>query len=265
MYRLLIVTRDPRVENMFESMTNWEGMGYRKPRVRTSVEDALECMQKHHVDAIAVEEDAALAPLNVYLDEEKPDLPIFQIKNNEKEQLTVLSEVYQLLTQTHADHSDDDYGEEYYFKLARERWIKLLMSGMAPTREHVLAHHRLFRCKESIDAPCVYARLSVPSGDVFLSGRWHYGSDRLEVALRNFFGNEHEKMTVHIAVISPEEVRVLACPKGDCSEQGVFGSDHVLSYIEETLEQIEQYLGLKMNVMDIRGMENIVAFSTGVK
>ena len=261
MYRLLIVTRNPQVGDMFATMDGWEAMGYKPPRVRTSVEDALACMDKHHVDAIALDEDEALAALKVFLDENKPSLPIFSIESNPKDQFAVLSEVYQLLTKTHADHSNDDYGEEYYFRLAREDWMKALICGMAPSREHVLAHHRLFRCVESVNAPCIYARLSVPSGDAFLSGRWHYGSERLEIALRNFFGSEHENMTVHIAVVSPEEVRVLTCPKCDPDGDAALGADQVLGFIEDTIDQIEQYLGLKMNVIDIRRLENITAFA----
>ena len=262
LYRLLIVTKDPKVENVFASIEGWEAMGYKPPRIRHSAEDAIECMHKHHIDAIAMDDDAEFASVDAFLDEKYPSIPIFQVEENAEKQLAVLAELYQLLTQMHADHSNDDYGEEYYFNLARERWMKKLISGLVSSRENVLAHHRLFRCRESVEAPCVYARLSVPSGDAFLSGRWHYGSERLEIGLRNFFGSDHEKMTVHVAVFSPEEVRVLACPKesdGDMS----FGAAQVLSFIEETIDQIEHYLGLKMNVIDICKLEDMTAFAGG--
>lgn len=265
MYRLLIVTKDARVEAMFGSMEGWEALGFKHPRIRQSMEEAIACMHKHHIDAIAVDNAADFAPLNRYLDENNPSMPIFQIESSKDEQFATLKEVYQLLCQLHADHSDDDYDEAYYFGLARERWMKMLISGMSPTRAHVLAHHQLYRCVESVYAPCVFARLSIPSGDAFLSGRWHYGSDRLEIALRNFFGTEVEKMTVHIAVISPEEVRVLACPKPEYVENASFGADHVLGYIQETIDQIERYLGLKMNLIDIRRMESITAFAAATK
>lgn len=262
MYRLLIVSKDPRVEDMFASLDGWETMGFKQPRLRTTVEDAIACMQKHHVDAIAVEQSPEFDELIAYLDQAYPALPIFHIEKSADEQLATLKEVYQLLNQLHFDHSNDDYDEAYYFKLAREHWMKMLLSGMVSSPVKVLINHRLFRCVESVDAPCIYARLSVPSGDSFLTGRWHYGSERLEIALRNFFGNDHEKMLVHIAVVAPEEVRVLACPKPEYTHSASFGADHVLGFIEETIDQIEQYLGLKMNVVDIRKLENITAFAT---
>jgi hypothetical protein len=261
LYRLLIVTRDASVEQMFASMDGWETRGFKRPRLRNTVEGVKECMLKHHIDARALAKDEEFAPRNTFLDLNYPVLPVFQIESTADKQFATLKEVYQLLTQLHSDHSDDDYDEAYYFRLARERWMKTLISGKASSREHVLSHHRLFRCVESTTAPCVYARLSVLSGDAFLSGRWHYGSDRLEVALRNFFGEDQERMTVHIAVISPDEVRVLACPKPQYAEKSVFGTNHVLEYIEETNDQIEQYLGLKMEIIDIHRLSNITAFA----
>ena len=261
MYRLLIVTKDSQIESMFASMENWEAMGYKAPRIRSSAEDAIACMKKHHVDAIAVGNDAEFEPVLRYLDEKEAHMPIFQIKDSPEEQMVVLAEVYQLLTQIHSDHCNDDYGESYYFQMARERWMKTVLSGLALTREDILAHHKLYRCTESVTQPCIFTRLTVPSGDVFLAGRWHYGKDRLEVALRNFFGIEHEKMTVHIAVVAPEEVRVLVFPKPEHYDSATFSAEHVLGYIEETIDTIEEYLGLKMNVIDVRGMENLTAFA----
>lgn len=260
-YRLLIVTSNPKVEEMFAAMDGWEAIGYKPPRLRRSVEEAEECLQRHHIHAIAVENHAAFEPLMTYLDENYPTIPFFSIEEDADAQLATLKDVYRLLSQVHADHTNDDYDEAYYFNLARERWMKKLISGMAPTREYILAHHRMLRCKESPEVHCLYARLAVPYGDEFLMGRWHYGSDRLEMALRNFFGEEKDNMAVHVAVISPEEVRVMVCPKTVEAEADM-SAERVLGYIEETIEQIEQYLGLSMNILDIRQMDNLIAFAT---
>jgi hypothetical protein len=248
---------------MFASMEGWESIGFKPPRIRASVEEAIACMGKHHIDAIAVDKDQEFAALNAHLDEHCPVMPIFEIESRVDEQFTTLGEVYQLLTQTHADYSNDDYGEAYYFQLARERWMKQLISGKMATTKQVITHHRLFRCEEAVDAPCIYAKLSVPSGDVFLSGRWHYGSERLEIALRNFFCGGHEKMIVHLAVFSPEEVRVLVCPKPEYADSADFSEALVRDYLKKTISEIEEYLGLKMNVMDIRTLENLTAFAQG--
>ena len=44
MYRLLIVTNEQRVKDMFSSMEGWEAMGIKPPRMSSSVEEAVECI-----------------------------------------------------------------------------------------------------------------------------------------------------------------------------------------------------------------------------
>ncbi len=261
MYRLLIITKEPRAEQMFAAMEGWEAMGFKPPRLRKTVDEAMECMQKHAIDAIALDHDEAFRPLMDYLDENYPRMPIFEIMSNEQDQWIVMREVYQFLTQLHGDDSDDDHDEQQLFRQAQERWIKKVICGMAPTGDYIVTHHRMFRCQEQVDAPCLFARLAIPKGDSFWTERWHYGSDRLEVALRNFFGEEHDRMKMHVAVVSPEEVRVLVASTLEYASKADLTAERALGYIEETIEQIENYLGLSMNLIDIRTLANWTAFA----
>ena len=77
MYRLLVVTTDPRVEEIFASLDGWDAMGLKQPRLRKSLDEAVECMHKHHIDAIAFEDAPENAALARYLDENAPHMPIF--------------------------------------------------------------------------------------------------------------------------------------------------------------------------------------------
>ena len=43
MYRLLIVTTNQATKDMLASMEGWEALGVKPPRVRETVEDAVEC------------------------------------------------------------------------------------------------------------------------------------------------------------------------------------------------------------------------------
>ena len=257
MYRLLIVTRNPRVEEMFASMQGWEAMGFKQPRLRKTVDEAIECMHKHHIDAIAIDSEPDYSALDAYLNEQEPNLPIFQIGDDAERQMATIREIEMLLHQLHSDDSNDDYEETYYFQLARERWMKRLISGMAPSADYILTHQRMYRCDEPAEKPCLFAQLSAPQGDQFLSGRWHYGSERLETALRNFFGTDHDHMRIRLAVVSPEEVRVVICPTADHE----LNRDKAAQYIEETIQQVENYLGLQMKVEEIRVLDGLTAFA----
>ena len=258
MYRLLIVTEDQAVWDMFAAMEGWEAMGFKVPRLRKTMDEAVECMHKHHIDAIALDETDALLPLAAYLDEQHPQMPIFKIEKTAEEQLEVIKEVGRLLSRLHADDSNDSYDEAAWFDQLRNRWIRTALSGLVPSVNEMKKELKLYRCSERMQVPCVVARLELPTGDSFLTDRWHYGSDRLETALRNFFGNDHDHMLLHVAVVSPQEVRVLCYPQQP--ETGI--SENVASdYIHETVEQIERYLGLSMKVLTLRRVPGIEALT----
>lgn len=260
MYRLLIVTRDPRVEEMFDSMQGWEIMGFKPPRLRRTVAEAVECMHKHHIDAIAIDREPDYAELTAWLDHNAPDMPIFEIESSAEKQMEIIREVELLLNQLHTDDSNDDYDESYYFRMARERWMKRLISGLAVSKEYILSHNRMYRCADDPTRECVYARISVPEGDSFITGRWHYGSERLGTALQNFFGNEFDHALIHLAVITPQEIRLVVCPKLDDNAHSV-SLPKVQAYIQETVEQVQNYLGLNMAIAEICQLNSLTDFA----
>lgn len=258
MYRLLIVTKSPTIERMFGEMDGWETMGFKPPRVRKSFEDAIECMQKHHIDAIGI--DSGFPEFMPWLDENYPQTPVFTVHNDMEQQLAVVREVELLLNQIHTDDSNDDYNEATNFALARERWMKYLLSRLAPNRTEILKQQLLYRSTDDSEKPCVFARICIPEGDMFITERWHYGSERLGTALRNFFGDEYESMNIHIAVVSPEEVRIVFCPRmtgGAKAASQIKARD----FIEETIERIQHYLGLTMSLTEYRILNGLTDFA----
>lgn len=260
MYRLLIVSKAAQIEAIFTSIESWEAMGYKQPRIRQSVDAAIECMHKHHIDAIAIDDDPEFKPLYAYLDQNAPDMPIFQLGKDVSEQKEIIRQLDQLLGYLHSDHSDDDYDESYYMNLARANFMHRLLCGRIETSEELLSQHKLLRMNEKTDEACVYITLSVPQGDQFLSGRWHYGSERLEMALRNFFGKEYAHMSVCLSVVSPEEVRVLFCPVNGAVATAQ--DQDVRDYIKDTIQSIEHYLGLSMALESIDKVGGLYAFTT---
>lgn len=258
MYRLLIVTEKQAVRDMFAAMEGWETMGFKQPRLRQSTAEALECMEKHHIDAIAIDDSAAFEDLNAFVDEHCPLMLRFPIMDTPEEQLRIVRELDRMLGGLRADHTNGEYDEANALWLSRERLLKNIVCGMIPTRQDVAMKLRMLCCKEREDIPCVLARLGMDMEDPFLTDRWHYGSDRLETALRNFFGTEQDDMRLHVAVVSPQEVRVLCYPLS--GDEGLKEAV-VYDYIRDTVEQVEHYLGLGMNIMDVRRLPGLSAFA----
>lgn len=257
MYRLLIVTDDPKATDMLTAMNGWESMGFKRPKLITTAGGAEEVLSQRRVDAIAVQNAPAFASLFSYLDETQPDLPMFDIAGDEQAQRDVLQQLYRLLVRVNADDSNDEYDEATRRQQIREKWMKKLIGGMVSTEAQIEREARLYRCRERMDVPCVLARLQLPEDDSFLSERWHYGSERLETALRNFFGFEHAGVRMYVAVVSQSEVRVLCYPLGEKA----IDQPSVASYVHETLEQVDHYLGLHMEVLELCPLPGLKAFA----
>ena len=258
MYRLLIVTKSPTIEKIFGDIKGWETMGFKPPRIRKTFAEALDAMQKHHIDAIGI--DAGFEDLELWMDEHKPYIPLFMLSDDPELQMNIIREVEVLLNQIHTDDSDDDYNEESNFAAARERWMKYLLSRLSPTKEDVLKQQRLYRCSDDPEKPCIFARIAIPQGDMFITERWHYGSERLATALRNFFGEDYQQMNIHIAVVSPEEVRIVFSPRPE-SPAAITPDTKTREFIEETIEQIQHYLGLAMSLTELRVLNGLTDFA----
>lgn len=254
MYRLLIVTEDQSVNDMITAMQGWEMLGFKPPRLRATAEEAMECMQKHHIDAIAVEHVPAFEGLMTCLDQNYPDLPMFQIAPDPETQLQIVQELAHLLNRLNADDSNDDHDLAFNMQVQRDRWMKKLVCGLISGEDELIRQMHLYRFHVQPDLPCVLARLELSDEDGFMSERWHYGSDRLETALRNFFGRSHGHMLMHVAVVSPEEVRVLCYP---ASPEFSVSENIAYDYMRETVEQIENYLGLHMNIVSVHRISGI--------
>ena len=65
-------------------------------------------------------------------------------------------------------------------------------------------------------------------------------------------------MYLHVAVISPEEVRVLCYP---VTEDDTLLESAVRAYVEETAQQIDHYLGLHMQVAEVRLVPGLSTFA----
>ncbi|MBE5780065.1 MAG: hypothetical protein E7331_12140 [Clostridiales bacterium] len=258
MYRLLIVTENQTVEDMFGAMTGWETMGFKPPRIRATCGDALECMRKHAIDAIAIDDSSIYDELRTHISEKCPTMLRFPIMDNAEDQWRIIRELDRMLGSLYADRSNDYYDLPGALVMTQEKLIKSIVCGLIPSEKEQATRLFMLRCMEKTNVPCILARLGMDADDPFLTSRWHYGSDRLEVALRNFFGNVQDGMRLHVAVISPEEVRVLCYP---ADETSVLMEKDVADYVKDTVEQIGNYLGLEMNILELRPIPGLSVFA----
>jgi len=110
---------------------------------------------------------------------------------------------------------------------------------------------RLLRSRMAWDKPCVVLQLVEAQHSDYFHGRWHYGAERLEVALRNFFGVELEGMRMLVSVLPDERVFLLACPMlGEEASDSMTGL--VSSHAQDCMEHVREYLDLDLKIASIR-------------
>lgn len=261
MYKLLLATDKPNVIETFQAVTSWESLGFRAPRVVSTVQTAMDSLKKHHADGIAVAFDKENeAALEAYLSQEYPILPIINASKQPGQVIDNVCELRSLLSRTHADFSNDSFGEADMLQLCRHEFFRALIGGEIHRPEDVVRRMRLLRSHMSPDQPCVLLELALPEGDTFLTGRWHYGTERLEVALRNFFGVELEGMRMLVSVLADERIFLLACPMLG-QEAGDSISGVVYSHAEESIAHVKEYLGLHLSIASVRILPNLTVLA----
>lgn len=264
MYKLLLVTDRPEIREAFSAVNSWELQGFRAPRMVDGPQAAMECLQKHHADGIAIdlpEDETAL--LQNWLTEQYPLLPIMHAGRKEAEILEDVTELRHLLGRVNADNSNDRYDQAEAMQRVRHAFFRQLISGQIKDRDAVLRRLKLLRSRMDPAQPCVLIRFSLPEDNGYLAGRWHYGSERLEVAMRNLFGAELAGMRLLVSVMENEEIYLLACPMigshGPAAEASLTGI--VAHHAEEAIVHVRNYLGIEMKIDTVSVLPNVAVLA----
>ena len=154
MYKILLVTDRPEVLDAFAGVNTWETLGFRAPRICNSAESAISCLKAHHVDGIGIAlEKQEEALLNAHLMAFYPILPIFAVSKNVTELLESVTELRSLLNRTHADFSNDSFGEADMLQICRHEFFRALLSEQIASKQDVINRMRLLRSRMDPEAP----------------------------------------------------------------------------------------------------------------
>lgn len=267
MYKLLLVSDREDVLNAFEQITDWERQGFKPPHIRHDYEGMLDSLAKHHADGIAIavvpEEEKKIFP---YLQENFPNVPIFQAGTAREEVLRYLNELNILLNRIHADFSNDRFREIDMLQECRHEFFRKLMTGQIERKDDLVRNMRLLRSRMDPEKPCLLVELQQPYDKDLdkLEGRWHYGPDRLELALRNSFGGDVDGIHVLPTVHTDGRIIVLCCALYGV-ESTVTGDKMtamLTSHIATGIAHLKEFFGLELHISDIRVLPSLYALCT---
>ena len=263
MYKLLLATNDQAVRDAFAAIT-WENLGFKQPRMVATVEEAIASLKAYHADAIAIalpaEQDAALMAA---LMKSWPDLPVVEAPDMRGEAEIRVLELRKLLTRLNADISNDSYTLSDQMMLCRHEYFRAMMDRRIPTAQDVKRMLRLVRSKMDPNRPCVVAELEMPAGSDFLKGRWHYGPQRLEMALRNIFGVEVAGLRILSCVLPGDRILLLGCPMlmSDRAAEESSMTGVVSRHVQDCIDHVDEFLGIDLTISAMHVLPALTAMA----
>lgn len=264
MYKLLLATNDPAVEEAF-SAVKWEELGFKRPRIVASAEEAINSLSANHADAVAIglpkeQDDALFAALL----EKNQLLPVMAVSTKPGIVETYALELRRVLGRINSDVSNDAFSQADLLKECRHEFFRALMGGKIESAADVQRRLRLIRSKMDPTKPCVVAELVIPQENDFLRGRWQYGTERLEVALRNIFGVEVQGLRILSCVLPGERIVLLGCPmlfhEGPAEDASITGI--ISEHIRDSIAHVDEYMGIDLQIASIRVLPNLTALAT---
>ena len=249
MYRLLVVTNEPTVLDRVNSTMEWETLNFNPPMIVNTAEQAIDTMETKRVDCVAYMLSSGEArKLSNYLNNIRPSLPIFEIRRKPEAQIAILHDMQKVLDRLHGDYADEVYDEKAIMSILRDELTHNLLAGEVTSEKELRARLEMLRSHLSLTKQCVVYEFDLPQGEVYLNSQWHYGSERLEKALRNnFFGRYYEDLYYQVAVLTPRNIRVMVCQRDDRENEPEDSLvERADKHVAKVLEDIKEYLGLDM-------------------
>ena len=155
MYKLLLVSDQEEVLNAFAQVKNWELLGFKPPHIRHDFEGTVDSLAKHHADGISIavnpdQEEQILA----YLQQNFPNVSIFEAGRSEEEVLRYLSELKILLNRIHADFYNERANTRDVLQLCRHEFFRKVINGKIKSPVDLHRNMRLLRSRMDADRPC---------------------------------------------------------------------------------------------------------------
>ena len=257
MYKLLLVSDSEEVLNAFRQINNWELLGFKQPHIRRDYAGMLDSLEKHHADGICISSSPeSEEKMLLYLQKHYPNTSIFEAGKTPEDVLFYLNELKVLLNRLYADFSNDRFtGLHDRLQICRHEFFRNLINGKIKTPAEVTRNMRLLRSRMDADRPSMLIELSQEEiHEDQMEGRWHYGEDQFEKALRNSFGGDYNGMHILPTVHPDGRILVLACPLHGI-EQALTVDEMtacMTTYTAKCIQHMEHFHGITLHISDIR-------------
>ena len=261
MYKLLLVTDREEVIDTFAKVQNLADMMMDPVTVIRDIPEAIAYLERNAVDAVGYSFRLTdPAPLHTYLMEVRPSMPIFQTHHHDNTLRDELVRVRAFLDRMRMDDSQEGMDEAQALQYLRDELMHQLLAREIPSPAELKSRLKLVRAQNiSTDKPAFLFDFDMPQGELYLDGRWRYGRQRLESALRNnFIGRYADGIHYGVAMLSPRHIRLIACQsKGGKDENPQDCERRVRDYVDDKVSRVKQYLDLELELEQFTVLSSI--------
>ena len=261
MYKLLLVTDREEVIDTFAKVHNLADMMMDPVTVIRDIPEAIAYLERNAVDAVGYSFRLTdPAPLHTYLMDVRPSMPIFQTHHHDNTLHDELVRVRAFLDRMRMDDSQEGMDEAQALQYLRDELMHQLLAREIPSPAELKSRLKLVRAQNiSTEKPAYLFDFDMPQGELYLDGRWRYGRQRLESALRNnFIGRYADGIHYGVAMLSPRHIRLIACQsKGGKDESPQDCERRVRDYVEDKVSRIKQYLDLELELEQFTVLSSI--------
>lgn len=260
MYKLLLVTDQPDIQETFLHDINWSSYNCHAPRVLSAVDEAIQYINISPLDAVGYHlgKQGAIQ-LGRYLASERPSLPVFAVSRKRGNQEKLIAELTRLLDRMHIDDADEPYDEETMLATIRDDYTHRLLCGNIHDADLLKRGLKLIRMDVNTERRCVMYELHVPMGESYISHHSKDALERLERALRNsFIGRTVGRAYYGVAVLSATHIRVVAAPLTDEDSDNIERfAEEADQHMLESINRVKDYLDLEIVISQSGLLDNL--------
>ena len=253
MYKCLLVVNPGSEEADLYASVFGRDLGFAPLRFAADAEEAGRLIRSEKFDAVGVrpgsESEERIAKL---LAEISSPLPMFILQ---ADHAGMMRDLKHLLNRLNVDYSDQDIPLREMVGIVTTELVHNLLDGSLKDPQTVPRWFRMLRKERYLSCPCRIWHLSIPQGEGYLAGRWHYGTQRLESALcRNFFDRADPDADYYLAFLDSCSARMIAIPRN--AKADFAGMDQA---VHRTVEEIKDYLDLDILIAGAETVPDLTA------
>ena len=241
MYKLMLVTDQKNIRDLFDQFDDWNTLGFERPVILDNISEAKAVLDRGGADAVSylLPKDAGQEFFSFL--SRHAEIVGVEPADNEERLRRELNVARRVLHEREEEPCYDDV-----LPMLQNDFYASILCGSSYSQENLEKRVQMLKLDICVDAPAAIASLRMPQGEIFLDEIWRYGRERLENALRNLFEREDHAIRYVLNMINPHHMRMLALPKQeiDAMTLETLMQEHLMN----AQEDLKEYFDLEMDV-----------------